>query len=85
MPTLKLRLAHPWLSLRGFTEYAAEKIRSLVRSAPELRARWSDPEQRADIIARLAERGISFEQLAEQAQQPDADPFSLRRTDNANS
>ena len=28
-------------------------------------------------IRQLAERGISFEQLAEQAQQPDADPLDL--------
>jgi type I restriction enzyme, R subunit len=60
-----------------YTDYAADKIRTLVGSAPELRSRWSDPEQRAEIINRLAERGISFEQLAEQAQQPDADPFDL--------
>lgn len=60
-----------------YTDYAAERIRTLVASAPELRARWSDPEQRADIIARLAERGISFDQLAEQVQQPQADPFDL--------
>jgi type I restriction enzyme R subunit len=60
-----------------YTDYAAERIRTLVASAPELRARWSDPEQRADIIARLAERGISFDQLAEQVQQPEADPFDL--------
>ncbi len=53
------------------------KIRTLVSSTPELRARWSDPEQRADIIARLAARGISFDQLAGEAQQPDADPFNL--------
>lgn len=60
-----------------YTDYAAEKIRTLVLTAPELRARWSNPEQRAEIIAGLAERGISFEELAEQAEQPEADPFDL--------
>ena len=30
-----------------YTDYAAEKVRSLVPSAPELRAKWADPAQRA--------------------------------------
>ena len=38
---------------------------------------WADPVQRSEIIRRLAERGISFEDLAEAAKQPDADPFDL--------
>jgi type I restriction enzyme, R subunit len=42
-----------------------------------LRARWANAEQRGEIIQALAERGISFDELAEQAQQPDADPFDL--------
>jgi type I restriction enzyme R subunit len=42
-----------------------------------LRARWANPEQRADIIARLEERGITFEALAAATKQPDADPFDL--------
>ncbi|MDQ5978526.1 MAG: type restriction enzyme subunit, partial [Verrucomicrobiota bacterium] len=60
-----------------YTDYAAEKVRHLVPSAPELRAQWADPQQRSDIIARLQERGISFEALAEQTRQPEADPFDL--------
>lgn len=60
-----------------FTEYTAEKVRSLYTSAADLRAQWSDAEQRATIIAVLEERGISFEQLAEATRQPDADPFDL--------
>jgi type I restriction enzyme R subunit len=60
-----------------YTDYAAEKVRTLVATAPELRAQWADAEKRAEIIQKLAERGINFEQLAEQAKQPDADPFDL--------
>jgi type I restriction enzyme R subunit len=60
-----------------YTEYAAEKVRSLCPSAPELRAQWADPAQRSEIIQRLEERGISFTELAEAAQQPEADPFDL--------
>ena len=65
------------LAVVRYTDYAGDAVRSLCPTAPELRARWADPAQRADIIERLAERGVSFEELAETAQQPDADPFDL--------
>ena len=60
-----------------YTEYAAESVRTLCRSAPELRALWADPEKRNDIIRQLEERGVSFAELAEAAKQPEADPFDL--------
>lgn len=60
-----------------YVDYAAEKVRSLCPSAVELRARWADATQRAEIIAQLNARGVSFEELAAQADQPDADPFDL--------
>ena len=46
-------------------------------TAPELRKRWAVPQQRAEIIAALAERGISFDELAESTGQAEADPFDL--------
>ena len=60
-----------------YQDYAAEKVRTLYPSAADMRGRWADPEQRAAIIAALEERGISFEELAQTAGQPDADPFDL--------
>lgn len=60
-----------------YTDYAAEKVRTLCPTAPELRAQWADPAKRSEIIRRLEERGVSFAELAEAAQQPDADPFDL--------
>ena len=60
-----------------FTDYTAEKVRILYRTASELRTQWADPEQRAEIIQRLAERGIDFDGLAQAAGQPEADPFDL--------
>ena len=60
-----------------FTDYTAEKVRTLYRSAAELRAQWANPEKRAEIIHRLAERGIDFDELAAATNQPDADPFDL--------
>jgi type I restriction enzyme R subunit len=60
-----------------FTDYTAEKVRDMYSSAAELRSKWSDAEQRAQIISALEDRGISFDELAEAAKQPDADPFDL--------
>ena len=65
------------LRVVSFTDYTAEKVRTLYRSASELRKQWSHPESRAEIIERLAERGVDFDQLAEAAGQPEADPFDL--------
>ena len=59
------------------TDYTAEKVRTLFTSAADLRARWSDAEQRALVISALEERGIAFERLAEVTKQPEADPFDL--------
>lgn len=60
-----------------YAEFAAERVRALVPSAPELRRRWAQPAQRAEIIAALRERGIDFAELAETTGQPEADPFDL--------
>jgi type I restriction enzyme, R subunit len=65
------------LQAKKFTEYTAESVRSMYPLAAELRAKWSAPGERAVIIAALEGRGISFEELAEAAKQPDADPFDL--------
>ncbi len=60
-----------------YTDYAAESVRSLARTSTDLRARWSNATQRAEIIAALTERGIDFALLAEQTGQLEADPFDL--------
>jgi type I restriction enzyme R subunit len=60
-----------------YADHAAERVRALVPSAPELRKRWAQPEQRAEIIEALAQRGVSFDELAEATGQPEADPFDL--------
>lgn len=60
-----------------YTEYAAESVRSLARTSTDLRDQWADAEKRRGIIEALTERGIDFEQLAEQTSQPQADPFDL--------
>src|SRR5216117_4068074 len=65
------------LRVLKYSDYAAEKVRTLYPSAPELRQKWSNPSERSEIIDKLAQRGISFDELAETAKQPNADPFDL--------
>jgi type I restriction enzyme, R subunit len=60
-----------------YTDYAAETIRTLCPNAPTLRQQWADPVKRGEIIQALKERGVSFDELADAANQPDADPFDL--------
>lgn len=59
------------------TEYTAEKVRTLYPTAAVIREHWADPDRRAEIISRLEERGIQFDELAQAAGQPEADPFDL--------
>jgi type I restriction enzyme R subunit len=60
-----------------YTDYTAETVKTLYASSAQLRGDWADPRKRAEIIARLEERGISFDELAQTARQPEADPFDL--------
>jgi len=60
-----------------FTDYTAEKVRSMCPSAATLRSKWSRAEERTEILQALEDRGISFEELVKSANQPDADPFDL--------
>ncbi|HHT9119372.1 MAG TPA: EcoAI/FtnUII family type I restriction enzme subunit R [Candidatus Hypogeohydataceae bacterium YC41] len=60
-----------------FTDYTAEKVRSMYPSAAALRSKWSNAEERATIISSLEARGISFAGLAEATRQEEADPFDL--------
>ncbi len=60
-----------------FTDYAAEKVQTLFPSAIEMRKKWADPQGRSEIISKLEERGINFDELAMAANQPEADPFDL--------
>jgi len=60
-----------------YTDYAGEKVRDLVPSSHALRETWTNLTKRGELIAQLEERGISFADLAEQIEQPEADPFDL--------
>ncbi len=67
----------PGEGLQQAKDYTAEKVRTLFRSAADLRRTWADPAGRAEVIAKLTERGIDFDELATASNQPDADPFDL--------
>jgi len=60
-----------------YTDYTAEKVRTLWPTGAELRKFWSSPLSRGEVIEKLAERGIDFQELAAATKQPDADPFDL--------
>jgi type I restriction enzyme, R subunit len=59
------------------TKFAGEEVQKLVTDPADLRKKWSNAAQRAELIATLAQRGVDFHVLAAQAGQPDADPFDL--------
>lgn len=65
------------LRVTSLTEYAGEKVRTFAPSSRELRDEWMNSVRRAEIIGYLEERGILFDDLAEAAGQPEADPFDL--------
>jgi type I restriction enzyme R subunit len=65
------------LQVVKYTDYTASKVRTLFPNAADLRKKWADPVCRNEIIEALAQRGIEFDELADAAKQPDADPFDL--------
>jgi type I restriction enzyme R subunit len=60
-----------------FTDYTAERVRTLYTNAAELRNQWANPDRRQEIIDKLAERGIDFDELVTAADHPEADPLDL--------
>lgn len=60
-----------------YTDYTQKQVRSMYTSASELRSKWSDAEQREQIISLLMQKGITIEQLAEATKKYEADPFDL--------
>jgi type I restriction enzyme R subunit len=60
-----------------FTDYTADKVRSMYPSAAALRSKWSSAEERAAILETLEQKGILLEELMAVANQPEADPFDL--------
>jgi len=60
-----------------YVDYAGETVRTLYANGAALRKDWANPDLRAEIIQRFADRGINFDYLREVTAQPEADPFDL--------
>ncbi|MBU4075611.1 MAG: DEAD/DEAH box helicase family protein, partial [Euryarchaeota archaeon] len=52
------------LSPIKFTDYTLKQVRSMYTSSADLRSKWSDGEQRRQILSLLEEKGITIEHLA---------------------
>ena len=52
-------------------------MRTLYPTREALQSAWANPDTRREVLRELTERGISFEELANSSEQPDADPFDL--------
>lgn len=65
------------LRVMKYSEYAADKVRTLFPGAIRMREQWANPKERAEVILQLEERGIDFNELADSVGQPEADPFDL--------
>jgi len=55
----------------------ANRADHLPCDGPDVRQAWADAQRRSDIIGKVAERGIDFDELAGAANQADADQFNL--------
>ncbi len=60
-----------------YTDYAAERVRTLFPRAIDLRNSWASARGRSEVIDLLQAKGVEFDLLVEVSQQPDADPFDL--------
>jgi len=60
-----------------YTDYIAEKVRTLFSTAATLRQQWADAYRRQEIIEQFTQKGIDFDALAIATKQPEADPFDL--------
>lgn len=60
-----------------YTDYTAEKVKTLFSSLDELKDRWADPVKREEVMLELQERGIQFDDLANESGKPEADPLDL--------
>jgi type I restriction enzyme R subunit len=60
-----------------YSDYTAEKVRTLYPTESDLRKQWIAREKRDVVYETLRERGIDCEELARQTHQEDADTFDL--------
>jgi type I restriction enzyme R subunit len=65
------------LQVVKYTDYSGRAVRTLYPTRESLQSAWANPDTRAEVVRELAERGVSFAELASSSAQRDADPFDL--------
>lgn len=65
------------INVTKLTDHIARQVRTLYRNSEEIRALWVNLDARNEVVRKLAERGVAFDELAKAAGQPEADPFDL--------
>ena len=73
-------VAHPSdgrLHLVEYADWVRDNVRQLFAGPDDLRSRWRTSAGRDTLVEELSARGILFEELAQQAGMPDADPLDL--------
>lgn len=65
------------LQVVKYTEFSGRLLRSMYPSPGEFRTTWANQDTRVEAVRELADRGISFEELAATSGQSDADPYDL--------
>ena len=65
------------LQVVQYTDYTADKVRTLFATPDDLRNQWADPVKRQEVLLELEQRGIYFSDLANETEHPDADPLDL--------
>ncbi len=65
------------LRIVKYSDYTADKVRSMFPSAAAFLSKWQKADERSAIIESLKEKGIVFEELAKSTGKEDADPFDL--------
>ncbi len=65
------------LKVSQYSDYASTVVRGLTVDAATLGTQWATSDGRLAMVAKLGERGVSFDKLAELADMPEADPLDL--------
>jgi type I restriction enzyme R subunit len=65
------------LRVLAYDDFAADQIRRVYAHPDDLRSRWRTADGRDEVVEELAQRGVTFNELAERLGLPEADPFDL--------
>lgn len=75
--TVQVLDANGRLRVVSLTNYTQEQVTTLFSSAAEFKQHWMNPQEREEIIEKLAENGISIEHLQETVDLKEADIFDV--------